>query len=463
MKPDRIEALERLRARASALCFPPGMLLGTATASYQIEGAVRENGRGESIWDRFSHTPGAIRNGDTGDVACDHYHRWPDDVELMRRLGVNAYRFSIAWPRVMPQGRGAVHEAGLAFYDRLVDALLERGLEPFATLYHWDLPQALQDHGGGWLRRGIADDYVAYVDAVTRRLGDRVRHWATFNEPWTFTWSGYAFGEDAPGLKLGVEGALAAGHHVLLAHGRAVPVIRRNVPQAQVGIVLDLNTATPASERPEDVAAAHRFDGLQNRWYLDPLFRGAYPEDMLRLYGGLAPRVQGGDLALAPLDYLGINVYRRSVIADGDDCPPVSFRRVEPPGLYTGIGWEVYPSSLHDILAYVHRNDAPPALHITENGAAFVDVIEPDGSILDLERAEYLVAHLEQAGRALRAGIPLKGYFAWTLMDNFEWAHGYGQRFGLIHVDHATQRRRIKVSGELFGMIAAAQTTASYA
>ncbi|HEY7688579.1 MAG TPA: family 1 glycosylhydrolase, partial [Dongiaceae bacterium] len=272
-----------LSARARAIRFPAGFVIGAATASYQIEGSVAEDGRGESIWDRFAHTPGKIKDGRTGDMACDHYRRWQDDIELMAQLHLNAYRFSIAWPRIMTEGHGKVNQAGLDFYDRLVDGLLERGIAPFATLYHWDLPQALQDDGGGWLRRDIVADYLAYADAVTHRLGDRVRHWTTFNELWTFTWWGYAFGEDAPGLTLGAKGALAAGHHALLAHGQALPVIRANAPKAKVGIVLDLNPVTPASDRPEDIAAAKRFDGCQNRWYLDALFRGAYPADMLDL------------------------------------------------------------------------------------------------------------------------------------------------------------------------------------
>jgi beta-glucosidase len=454
----RIEDIRELRDRARAVSLPAGFKIGAATAAYQIEGAVAEDGRGESVWDRFTHTPGAIKDRQTGDIACDHYHRWREDIALMQRLNLNAYRFSIAWPRILPDGCGKVNEAGLAFYERLVDALLERGIEPFVTLYHWDLPQALQDQGGGWLRRNIVDDYLAYADAVTRRLGDRVRHWTTFNELWTFTWWGYAFGEDAPGMKLGAKGALAAGHHALLAHGQAVPVIRANSPGARVGIVLDLNAAAPASDRPQDIAATRRFDGCQNRWYLDALFRGAYPADMLQIYGDLAPDIHGGDMAriAAPVDYLGINVYRRSVIADGTDVPPVNFARIQPAGAYTGIGWEVYPPALYDILAYVQANYAPGDLYITENGAAFADELRPDGAVVDRERARYMVDHLEQAAKAIRAGIPLKGYFAWSLMDNFEWAYGFSQRFGLIHVDYESQRRQVKLSGELYAEVAGA-------
>ncbi len=450
------EVLRELSARARAIRLPAGFTIGAATAAYQIEGAVAENGRGESIWDRFTHTPGVIADGQTGDIACDHYHRWRDDIALMNQLNLNAYRFSIAWPRIIPAGRGKANEAGLTFYDRLVDGLLEAGIAPFVTLYHWDLPQALQDECGGWLRRGVVDDYLTYVDVVTRRLGDRVKQWTTFNELWTFTWWGYAFGEDAPGLKLGAKGALAAGHHALLAHGKAVPLIRANVPGAKIGIVLDLNASMPASERPEDIAATRRFDGCQNRWYLDALFRGCYPADMLEVYGGLTPDIRSGDMAAiaAPIDYLGVNVYRRSVIADGADVPPVNFTRIKPPGTYTTMGWEVYPPALYDILAYVQDSYAPGDLYITENGAAFEDEVPAVGSIVDLDRARYMIAHLEQAARAIQADIPLKGYFAWTLMDNFEWACGFSQRFGLIHVDYETQRRRMKLSGEIFAEIA---------
>ncbi|MGH6933837.1 MAG: GH1 family beta-glucosidase [Dongiaceae bacterium] len=453
---DHAEETRRLNTRAQAIRFPPDMAIGAATAAYQIEGSVGADGRGESIWDRFSHTPGAIRNGDTGDAACDHYHRWSEDLALMERLQLNAYRFSIAWPRVMPQGRGAVNGKGLDFYDRLVDALLARGIAPFVTLYHWDLPQPLQDDGGGWLRRDTADDFVSYADVVTRRLGDRVRCWTTFNEPWTFSWGGYGFGKDAPGLRLGAQGALAASHHALLAHGKAVPVIRANAPNAQVGIVFDLNAVSPASGQAADIAAAQRFDGCQNRWYLDPVFRGTYPDDMMGLYGALAPRVAPGDMATiaAPLDYLGVNVYRRSVIADGESVPPVNYLRIEPPGTYTSTGWEVHPPAIYDILAYMQGNYGPRQIYISENGAAFPDRVETDGSIRDMERARYVVAHLQQVQRAIAAGIPVKGYFAWTLMDNFEWAYGYDARFGLIHVNFKTQQRRIKLSGELFGQIA---------
>ena len=455
--------LRALRARAGAIRLPASMRLGAATAAYQIEGAATEDGKGESIWDRFAHTPGKIQDGSNGDIACDHYRRWAEDIALMKALGLDAYRFSIAWPRVIPDGRGRVNPAGLAYYDRLTDALLREGIEPFVTLYHWDLPQALQDRGGGWLNRDIVEDFSAYTDLMSRRLGDRVKRWTTFNELWNFTWNGYAFGEDAPGLHLGPKGALAASHHALLAHGAAVPIIRANAPGASVGIVFDVNHVSPASADAQDIAAATRFDGAQNRWYLDAVFNGRYPQDMLDLYGPLLPEIRGSDMeAIAvPLDYLGINVYRRSIMAAGSELPPLNFKRITPGSDFTYMGWEVHPESLYDILAYVHENYRPPELIITENGSAYIDHVESDDRILDIERARYLVTHLEQAARAIEDGIPLTGYFAWTLMDNFEWAAGFDARFGLVHVDFATQRRLVKASGQIYASIIDARDHAS--
>ncbi|HRF47402.1 MAG TPA: GH1 family beta-glucosidase [Anaerolineales bacterium] len=438
------------------LSFPKGFVWGAATAAYQIEGAPAEDGKGPSIWDTFTHRPGVIADGTNGDVACDHYHRWPEDVALMRALNLDAYRFSIAWTRIQPNGRGPANPAGLDFYSRLVDALLEAGITPYVTLYHWDLPQALEDEGG-WLRRGIVDDYQVYADLVTRALGDRVKHWATFNEPWVFTWSGYALGEDAPGLKLGARGALAATHHALLAHGITLPLIRANVSDAVAGIVLDLNHVEPASDHPEDVAAARRWDGCQNRWYLDPLFKCHYPEDMLKLYGSAAPDVLPGDLdqICAPLDFLGVNFYRRSVVAAGTDLPPIDMQRHSPAGEYTEMGWEVSPNGLYDILKGVSDSYHPQAMYVTENGAAFADVVTPDGAVHDERRAHYLRKHFAQARQALSDGVPLKGYFVWSLLDNFEWACGFEKRFGVIYTDYATQRRIIKDSGHYLAQMAA--------
>lgn len=438
------------------LNFPNHFIWGAATAAYQIEGAVNADGRGASIWDTFSHIPGKIDNHDTGDTACDHYHRWREDVALMRQLNLHAYRFSIAWSRILPHGRGTVNQAGLDFYSQLVDALLEANIIPFVTLYHWDLPQTLQDDGGGWQRRGITEDFAHYTDVVSRALGDRVKHWTTFNEPWVFSWSGYYFGEDAPGWQGSVRAALTTTHHALLAHGAAVSILRANVPDAQVGIVLDMNMPEPATNTPQDIAAAERFTGFQNRWYLDPLFKGTYPADMLALYGEEGPEIGPEDMAQisVPIDYLGINFYRRSVIAVGNEVPPVNYRRVNPPGEYTAMGWEVSPHGIYDILKYVHDNYPVRKLYITENGAAFPDEIGANRQIDDEARVRYLEQHLVQLHRAVQAGIPLCGYFVWSLMDNFEWAYGYSKRFGLIYVDYPTQQRIIKNSGYFFAQVA---------
>ena len=336
---------------------------GAATAAYQIEGAVDRDGRGPSIWDTFSHTPGKILCGHTGDVAADHYARWQEDVAIVAQLNLNAYRFSIAWSRILSDGRGDINERGLDFYDRLVDGLLEAGVTPFTTLYHFDLPQALQDNGGGWLNRDVVEAFCEFADAVTRRLGDRVNRWITINEPWTATSAGYMTGEDAPGLTLGLDAGLQIAHHLLLAHGAGVEVVRANVPDGRVGISLDVNTVEPASDAQEDVAAAGRYEAVQNRWYLDSLFRGTYPQAALDLVSEEALDIRPGDLERIsqPIDFLGINIYRRSVIGVGNDMPPVSFRRVNPPGNYTQMGWEVYPPSIYDTLISVHREYDPHA------------------------------------------------------------------------------------------------------
>ncbi len=445
-----------LEERASALRLPAGFTFGAATAAYQIEGAIAADGKGESIWDRFTRKHGTIIDGSSGEIACDSYHRWREDIALLREMGLDAYRFSLAWPRVQPGGKGSLNPAGLAYYDRLIDGLLEVGIAPYATLYHWDLPQELQDRGG-WYNRDTAERFADYAGQVTGAIGDRVGHWTTLNEPWTFCWFGHALGEDAPGLADGVRGGLAASHHALLAHGLAVPRIRSVAPKAKVGIVLDLNVVSPATGGAEDRAAARRFEGVQNRWYLDAVFNGSYPEDILDLCSGLLPDIRDGDRATIaqPLDYLGVNIYRRSVIAAGSDLPPLNFRRVNPPGRYTATGWEIWPRCIRDALNFVHENYGPKALYITENGmATSPEAASASGRIEDAERARYLVEHLEEVAAAAQAGVPVKGYFAWTLMDNFEWASGYTVPFGIAHVDPETRERRLKLSGEVFGRIA---------
>lgn len=437
--------------------FPADFRWGVSTSSFQIEGAGREDGKGESIWDRFCSQPGRIRDGSDAQVACDHYHRYPQDLDMARALGVNAYRFSIAWPRILPNGRlgrGAVNEAGLAFYDRLVDAMLERGLDPWCTLYHWDLPQALQDEGG-WTVRSTVDAFVAYTDVVTRRLGDRVKHWITHNEPWCSSMMSYWEGVHAPGGK-SLPDALQACHHILLSHGLAIPVIRRNVTEAQVGITLSLHPITAASESAADQAAVRRHDGLRNRWFLDPLFGRGYPEDTLALLGEAAPAVQPGDLAAiaTATDFLGVNYYFPEMVADDPAAhhSPMRSRLVEREGVErTGFGWEVSPQGLVDLLTRVQRDYAPAVIQLTENGSTFEDVLTPEGRVHDAERLSYLQRHLAALKQALDAGVPVKGYFAWSLLDNFEWAEGYLRRFGLAYVDYPTQRRILKDSGLWYG------------
>lgn len=431
--------------------FPPDFVWGVATAAYQIEGATDEDGRGDSIWDVYARTPGKVARGETADVACDHYHRWASDLDLIADLGVDAYRFSIAWPRILPEGRGRVEPRGLDFYERLVDGMLERGIRPFATLYHWDLPQALQDLGG-WPNRETVDAFAEYAAVVAERLGDRVEAYATFNEPWCSAHLGHTLGEHAPGLRDLAQG-LQASHHLLLAHGRALPALRAHAPAAKHGIVLNLNPAYPASDAEADVAAARRFDGWFNRWFLDPLLRGAYPDDAWQGLAGDVPEVRPGDLdeIAAAIDFLGVNYYSRVVAADGDpDAPWPRIDAVPPAPPLTEMGWEVYPRGLTDLLVRLTR-DYPrlPEMYVTENGAAYPDVVE-DGAVHDDARVAYLAGHVQAVADALREGAPVRGYFAWSLMDNFEWARGYDKRFGLVRVDYATQRRTLKDSARWY-------------
>jgi beta-glucosidase len=420
--------------------FPRDFVWGAATASYQIEGAATEDGRGESVWDRFCATPGKVRNGDNGAIACDFYHRYRDDIALMRELGIDAFRFSIAWPRVLPEGRGAVNEKGLDFYDRLVDELLGNGIEPYVTLFHWDTPQVLEDRGG-WPDREIVGAFEEYVEAVAGRLGDRVGHWITHNEPWVVAWVGHGWGHHAPGRTSDAD-ALATAHHLLLSHGRAVEILRRLSPQSEVGITLNLDFPYAASDSDADVAAARWVDGLHNRWFLDPIFRGEYPADMLEAWQSSMPEIRDGDLQTmaAPIDFLGVNNYTSPLVAaDADGGTSQILRRADVDR--TDMDWEVVPEGLHDLLVRLDREYGPKAIYVTENGAAFADVRGHDGSVLDPEREEYLREYISAAGQAIADGVPLRGYFAWSLLDNFEWAWGYWKRFGLIYVDYATLER----------------------
>ncbi len=442
-------------APVSRADFPPGFAFGTASASYQIEGAVHEDGRGPSIWDTFSHTAGTIRDASNGDVACDHYHRWREDLDLMRELGLDAYRFSVAWPRILPAGRGAVNARGLDFYDRLVDGALERGLAPHLTLYHWDLPQALQDRGG-WLERETASAFADYARTVAERLGDRVATWGTLNEPFCAALLGHLFGKHAPGIT-DPEAALVASHPLLLGHGQAVQALRAALPRARVGLVNNPAPIHPASDRPADVAAARRMDALRNRWFHDPVFGKGYPREVLQAHP--SPRfeaaVRPGDLAVIsqPIDFLGVNYYNRHVVEQGPGGPDdLRFHRTERE--HTDLGWEVYPDGLREILVRVHRDWRPPALMVTENGAYFEDVPGPDGRVADEARRRYLETHLATCRDALREGVPLQGYFAWTLVDNFEWAEGYLARFGIVRMAAPGGPRVIKASGRWYGAFA---------
>ena len=428
--------------------FPDGFLWGVATSAQQIEGALAEQGRGESIWDRYASVSSNILDGSSPGPACDHFHRWRDDLRLLEWLGVGAYRFSIAWPRVLPDGLGAVNAAGLDFYDALIDALLAAGIQPFLTLNHWDLPQALQEQGG-WASRATVDAFVRYADVVSLRLGDRVGHWVTHNEPWCIAHLGYEQGVHAPGLR-DPGASLRVAHHLLLSHGRAIEVLRRNAPLAQVGIVLILTPTVPASDSGADRDAARQLDGSFNRWYLDPLYRGRYPEDAVadrvrlgHLAGPEMPFVLPGDLETiaTPTDFLGVNYYSRAVVRAGAGGAPEAVQ-VAPGGELTAMGWEVYPQGLHEVLVRVKADYAPARILVTESGAAFDDAPGAEGEPASgTRRVDYLRSHIEEARRAIADGVPLEGYFVWSLMDNFEWGQGLSKRFGLYHVDYATQIR----------------------
>ncbi len=434
--------------------FPADFVWGVATSSYQIEGAVDVDGRGPSIWDTFSHTPGRTVNGETGDVAVEHYTRYREDVALMRDLGVNAYRFSVAWPRIVPLGSGRVEQRGLDFYRRLVDELLGAGIAPWLTLYHWDLPQALQDEGG-WTARDTAHRFAEYAGIVHDALGDRVPHWSTLNEPWCSSLLSYQAGHHAPGERDGARAARAV-HHLLLGHGLAAQVLRdRGV--TDLGITLNLAPIDAASDSPADLDTQRLVDGQQNRLFLDPLLKGSYPADVvedLERAGAPLP-VQDGDLEVisAPLDWLGVNYYFRNTVVGGstagDPSPWIGGQDVElvPPTVpTTTMDWGVEPDGLVELLERLRDEHPGLPLVITENGSAWHDEVAEDGRVHDADRVDYLVRHLEACGTSLERGVALRGYFAWSLMDNFEWAHGYGQRFGIVHVDFDTQVRTLKDS-----------------
>jgi len=430
--------------------FPEDFVWGAATAAYQIEGAANEDGRGESIWDRFSHTPGRGRNGENADVACDHYHRYREDVALIAELGLGAYRLSVSWPRVMPEGTGRPNEAGLDFYDRLVDELLTHGVAPFITLYHWDLPQPLED-AGGWPVRETAEAFGGFAELVAGRLGDRVDRFATLNEPHIVSDHGYRVGSHAPG-RTEPGAALAAAHHLLVGHALGVQAIRAAAPAAAAGIVLNFEPKHPASPHPLDLEAAAVAHDQFNRWYLDPITGRGYPEAGARAWGWRRDVVREGDMEAiaAPIDFLGVNYYRRDIVRS-PSLPPLAppAERAER----TAMGWEVYPAGLTETLEFAASRTGDLPLYVTESGAAYqLDDIDPSR---DPQRVSFLRRHLEAAATAMERGVPLRGYFVWSLLDNFEWAQGYAYRFGIVHVDFETLERRVRDSGRFWASVAA--------
>ncbi|MBW9110415.1 beta-glucosidase [Microbacterium trichothecenolyticum] len=451
----------RTRARDLGRRFPERFVWGAATAAPQIEGSVSADGRTPSVWDTFARIPGAVAGGDTLDDADDHFRRWRDDVALMRDLGLSAYRFSVAWPRIVPARDGVANRRGLDFYDRLVDELLASGIDPFVTLYHWDLPQWQQD-AGGWADRSTAHRFAEYTNHVAERLGDRVRHWTTLNEPWVYVFLGHLLGVHAPGDRSEAL-AVRAVHHSLLAHGLGVRALRAALPaDSQVGIALSMSPTQPATAEPDDVAAAARNDLYRNWLFLHPIMRGEYHPLTGELFSEPIP-VEPGDLEAiaAPIDFVGINYYARAVVRADQSVAVTRAQETRPDGTYTAMDWEVYPQGIADIIAQTHDRYAPEAIYITENGSAWDDQPAPDGVIVDAERVAYLLDHLDAATQSTDAGVPLRGYFAWSLLDNFEWAEGYTKRFGIVGVDYATQRRTVKQSGAVYREVLAAHREAT--
>jgi len=441
---------------ASAARFPAGFVWGFAASAYQIEGAAAEDGRGRSVWDTFSRVPGAIADGQTGDDACDHYHRYREDVALMARIGAKAYRFSVSWPRVQPRGTGEVNERGLDFYDRLVDALLAAGLQPLVNLFHWDLPQALQDRGG-FADPRVVGWFADYASLVASRLGDRVSDWMTFNEPAVFAFLGHADGVHAPGLR-DWPTALRVADNQLRAHAAAGAAVRSLVRHARIGIAIDVNQVVPATDSDRDRRAAAQWSAARDAWFLDPLFGRGYPQLGLDAHRA-AGHTEGVELTDPPpgdLDYLGLNYYRRDTVSALSDRAFDWAIGAQPGTEQTQMDWEVAPDGLRDVLLALHREYAPREITITENGAAYPDPVDPDGRVHDDRRTMYLARHVAAAGEALAAGVPLSGYYVWSLLDNFEWSFGYTRRFGLVHVDFANQGRTLKDSAEWYARLIAA-------
>ena len=460
---DNSELLTRAPKPQGEVLFPQGFAWGTATAAYQVEGAWNEDGKGESIWDRFVHTPGKVQNGDTGDIACDHYHRFGEDVALMRALNLNSYRFSIAWTRIQPSGKGQINPKGLAFYQRLIDALLEAKIRPLVTLYHWDLPQALED-AGGWPIRDMAARFADYVDIVARALGDKVSDWVLINEPNAFTSVGYLDGTHAPGRR-NLLAFLKATHVANLAQGAGFRAMKAVCPKSRVGSSFFMSPCEPATTSDADAIAAERAHAIINRWFLDPVLKGVYP-DAFPISPARIMGIKPGDIEAiqSPLDFIGINVYTRTIAAAASHADrlrdrkllvlPVKMQIGGDRGPKTEFGWEFWPPSIYNMVMRITRDYRRPVIEITENGCSYSDGPERDGVIRDTRRIEFHRAHLVQLARAISDGADVRGYHAWSLLDNFEWALGYTQRFGLTYVDFATQKRTVKESGKWYAQVA---------
>jgi beta-glucosidase len=438
------------------LSFPQDFVWGTAAASYQIEGAVNEDGRGKSIWDTFSHTKGNIDDGETGDIACDHYHRYKEDLGLMRSMNIKNYRCSLAWPRIFPSGSGSVNQKGLDFYDRLFDACLEMEITPWLTLFHWDLPQALQEKGG-FANRDCVDRFCEYTDKVTAYFGDRIKNWMTFNEPWVYAYVGHLYAAHAPGLK-DLPTALSVSHNIMLAHGKAMPIIRKNVSGGKAGMVNNLAFVESATNKLEDIEAAKRWDLAFNRWFMDPLFGRGYPEELVAWYGKNMPDIKDGDLEImaSPMDFLGVNYYTRRLVSYAPQDQHIKAVQVYRPHIKRADfeESEIFPEGLYKVLVNIKEQYGNIPVYITESGTSGNDSISSDGCVHDPERVDYLRRHFAAAWQAIKEGCDIKGYFVWSIYDNFEWGFGFTKRFGVVYVDRENNLRRIiKDSGHFVASV----------
>ena len=444
----------------SSLKFPENFIWGYATAAFQIEGAVAEDGKGESIWDRFSHTPGKIRNGANADIACDHYHRYREDVKIMKEIGTQSYRLSLSWPRIIPEGKGKINPKGLDFYKRLLGELHENGIVPAVTLYHWDLPQKLQDIGG-WVNRDVASYYEEYCALMYREIGDLIPIWITHNEPWCVSFLSNWYGVHAPGNR-DFKTAAQVAYNILYSHGLALRAFRESGRKGEIGITLNFTPVYPASDREEDVKAAAVYDGFYNRWFSDPILKGSFPQDMVDLYRskGFLPEIRENDLALMskPVDFLGVNYYTTNLIRHDSSQQPLETDIVSRGFPVTACGWEVHPEGLYDHLTRLRRDYGNIKIMVTENGAAYDDSVSEDGEVCDQARIDYLRDHFIQTHRAISDGVNVTGYYLWTYCDNFEWAEGITKRFGLVYVDYPTQKRIVKQSGKWFREIMKSNT-----